>query len=449
MVFHEVPFEYLYLFAKSTLETATSKPVSLLPVLSVNFIGMLGYSIIMPFLVFLVNRFGGNEFIYGVLGSIYPAFQFFGAPILGKWSDEVGRRRILLLSQIGTLVAWFIFLMALYLPVNSLFEVDSSTLGAFGITLPLVFLFIARALDGLTGGNVSVANAYLSDISNDKNRKANFGKMAMSSSLGFIIGPALAGVLGATEYGETIPVLAAILISLAAVYLIWFRLPESRTDLVEPRTQFSIKRIFSFEHKECYKMKKCEDTSTSGVFNIPHVFFMIVIYFLTFLGFSFFYASFPMHALKKLSWNSLELGIFFSFLSGLMIVVQGPLLSYLSKKFTDASLVLFGSIMLVVNFSLMATGSEPLIYTAAFLFALGNGLMWPSYLSILSKIGGEKQQGSVQGVANSSGSLASILGLILGGYLYGVIGSATFYLTAGILMVVFFLSFRMLRMSEE
>lgn len=410
---------------------------------------MLGYSIIMPFLVFLVNRFGGNAFIYGVLGSIYPAFQFFGAPLLGRWSDTFGRRRILLVSQIGTLIAWFIFLLALYLPINTLLEVDSNTFGAFALTLPLIFLFIARAFDGLTGGNVSVANAYLSDISNDQNRKANFGKMAMSSSLGFIIGPALAGLLGATEYGEVVPVLAAILISLTAVALIWYRLPESKADLVEPRSSFSIKRIFSFEHKECYKMKKCEDTTFRGVFKINNVPYMLVIYFLTFLAFSFFYGSFPMHALQKLSWNSLQLGIFFSFLSGLMIIVQGPLLTYLSEKISDARLVVFGSMVLVANFCLMATGKEVLIYAGAFLFALGNGLMWPSFLSILAKLGGEKQQGSVQGVANSSGSLASIFGLILGGYLYEILGSFTFLLTASILGIIFLLSFRLLRMSDQ
>ncbi|MEM9389562.1 MAG: MFS transporter [Bacteroidota bacterium] len=426
----------------------TSKSISLLPVLSVNFIGMLGYSIIMPFLVFLVNRFGGNAFVYGVLGSMYPAFQFFGAPILGRWSDTFGRRKILLISQIGTLVAWFVFLLALYLPINTLVEIESKTFGAFAVTLPLVFLFIARAFDGLTGGNVSVANAYLSDISNDQNRKANFGKMAMSSSLGFIIGPSLAGLLGATQYGETIPVLAAILISTVAIGLIWFRLPESKTDLVEPRKNFSIKRVFSFEHKECYKMKKCEDTSFQGVFKIKNVPFMLLIYFLTFLGFSFFYGAFPMHALQSLAWDSLQLGIFFSFLSGLMIVVQGPLLGYLSKKYSDASLVIFGSFSLVANFCLMATGSEPLIYAGAFLFALGNGLMWPSFLSILSKLGGEKQQGSVQGVANSSGSLASIIGLVLGGYLYETLNSATFFLTAGILAIIFFLSFRLTKLSS-
>ena len=421
-----------------------SKSIPLLPVLSVNFIGMLGYSIILPFLVFLVDRFGGNEFVYGVLGSIYPAFQFFGAPILGRWSDIFGRKKVLLISQAGTLFAWIIFLLALYLPVKSIFSVDSASVGSFIITLPLAFLFIARALDGLTGGNVSVANAYLSDISTDQNRKANFGKMAMSSSLGFIIGPAIAGVLGSTVYQEVIPVLAAAIISSVAIYLIWFKLPESKPNLVNPETErFRIRKLFSFEQKECYKMKKCDDTSFKAVFSIRHVPFMLLIYFLTFLGFSFFYAAFPMHALKALGWDSLQLGIFFSFLSGLMILVQGPLLSFLSRRFSDSSLVIAGCLLLVLNFCMMAGGNAYLIYTAAFLFASGNGLMWPSYLSILSKLGGDKQQGSVQGMANSSGSLASIIGLISGGYLYGETGSFTFLFTAGMLLMVLLLSLRM------
>ena len=426
-----------------------SKPVPLLPVLSVNFIGMLGYSIIMPFLVFLVNRFGGNEFVYGLLGSIYPAFQFFGAPILGRWSDEMGRRKILLISQIGTLVAWCIFLVALYLPVQTVFSIDSKLFGAFSITIPLLFLFLARALDGLTGGNVSVANAYLSDISDDSNRKANFGKMAMSSSLGFIIGPALAGVLGATILGETVPVLAAALISSVAIALIWFQLPESRTGLVNPNKGLSLKRIFGFEHKECYKMKNCDDTRVTAVLGIPNVRYMVTINLLTFLGFSFFYAAFPMHALKALAWDSLELGIFFSMLSGLMILVQGPLLGWLSSRVSDARLVLLGSLSLVANFCLMATGQVYMIYGAMALFALGNGLMWPSFLSILSRLGGNKQQGAVQGVANSAGSLASIIGLIGGGYLYGQIGPSTFLLTAAILLIVFVMSFRMKHLTTK
>ncbi|MEL7377568.1 MAG: MFS transporter, partial [Bacteroidota bacterium] len=151
--------------------------VGLYPVLLVNFIGTLGYSLIIPLLVFLVEGFGGNAFIYGMLGATYPAFQLIGAPLLGKWSDRVGRRLVLIISQAGTFCAWILFITSLLLPIWNITEVNSTALGSFTLSVPLLLLFLARALDGLTGGNVSVANAYLADISDDSNRKANFGKL--------------------------------------------------------------------------------------------------------------------------------------------------------------------------------------------------------------------------------------------------------------------------------
>ena len=428
---------------------STAKP-TLFPVLMVNFIGTLGYSIIIPFLVFLVDKFGGNEFIYGIMGSVYPAFQFFGAPLLGRWSDVYGRRRILFLSQAGTLLAWVIFMIALIVPRTSLIDVDQSVLGSFSLTVPLIILFLARALDGITGGNVSVANAYLSDVSNDDNRKANFGKMAMSSSMGFILGPALAGLLGATIYEEIVPVGAAILISVLALVVIWFRLPESRTNLVKPDlANFKLSKLFASEQKDCYETKDCPEKGVKAVFKIKYIPFLVVIYFLTFLGFSFFYVSFPIHALKTLQWNAFELGIFFSVLSGMMIVVQGPLLGWLSKRSSDEVLVCIGSLLLVGNFLLISSPNLTLAYTALGFFALGNGLMWPSFLSILAKHAGQEQQGAVQGVANSAGSLASIIGLIAGGWLYGSAGNLTFYIAAGLIFVIFLLSFNLFRMKQK
>jgi len=179
----------------STQPRDQTTTISLYPILAVNFVGTLGYSIILPFLVFLVTRMGGNALIYGLLGATYSIFQLFGAPILGKWSDTYGRRRVLFLTQLGTLVSWVIFLFALFIPIHSLFEIDSPIFGKFVLTLPLAVLFFARALDGITGGNVSVASAYLADVTEEKKRNENFGKMAISSNLGFILGPALADIL--------------------------------------------------------------------------------------------------------------------------------------------------------------------------------------------------------------------------------------------------------------
>ena len=145
-----------------------NKQVPLFPLLLSNFTGTLGFSIVLPFLVFLVTRFGGNSIVYGILSSTYPAFQLIAAPILGRWSDTYGRKKVLLICNVGTLVGWMIFLYALFLPVKTIFSIDSAVLGTFVITLPLVVIFFARALDGITGGNVSVANAYLADVSSQK-----------------------------------------------------------------------------------------------------------------------------------------------------------------------------------------------------------------------------------------------------------------------------------------
>jgi MFS transporter, DHA1 family, tetracycline resistance protein len=222
-----------------------------------NFIGTLGFSIVLPFLIFLVMDFGGNAIVYGILAAVYPAFQLIGASILGRWSDIYGRKKVLLVSHGGTLIGWLFFLFALFLPVENLFTVSSTFFGTIVVTLPLLALFFARLIDGITGGNISVANAYLADISTDENRSKNFGKIAISSNLGFIVGLALAGILGATIYQEILPVLAALFLSLLTLIVIGFALKESKPQLVVVTKQIpekeSIRKVFAHECKECYK----------------------------------------------------------------------------------------------------------------------------------------------------------------------------------------------------
>jgi MFS family permease len=427
-----------------------SKQISLFPILLVNFIGTLGFSIVIPFLVFLVVRFGGNAIIYGIIGAFYPLFQFIGAPILGKWSDTYGRRKILLLSQIGTALSWLLFLIALFLPVSTILDVDSRYLGAFIITIPLVILFFARALDGITGGNISVANAYIADISTEDDRKKNYGKMAVSSNLGFIIGPALAGILGATIYGETLPVLAALIISVIAVITIILYLPESKTCLLknEPGRN-NIRRIFGQEQKRCYEVEGDDEIKFKDVVKLKHIPFMLVLYFLIFLGFNIFYTSFPIHAIEGLNWPIAKLGLFLAGLSLMMVIVQGPILSRLSKTTMDSTLILIGGVVLGLNFLLLISLNEILVYLAAVCFAIGNGLMWPSFLSLLSKFAGDKYQGSVQGIGGSAGAVASIIGLILGGFLYISLNSIAFLFSAIVIFGVTILSFRLVAIEKK
>jgi MFS transporter, DHA1 family, tetracycline resistance protein len=429
--------------------TVHKERISILPLLLINFVGTLGFSIVLPFLVFLVTDFGGNALVYGILSATYPAFQLIGAPLLGRWSDVYGRKKILLVSHFGTLVAWVIFLVALYLPVDDLFSVNSEILGTFVLTLPIAILFLARAIDGLTGGNVSVANAYVGDISSDENRSRNFGKMGMASNLGFVIGPALAGILGATAYGEVLPVLVALILSLVVLVVIIFALKESKSSIVtQIPEKDNVGKVFAFECKESYKAANPTRLKLRDVFQLKYIPFLLVLYFLIFVGFNIFYTAFPIHAVSGLRWTVTEIGIFYAVLSGIMILVQGPVLRRALKKFSEEKLVIIGSAVLGSNFVLFVSSEFSLIYLAAVLFAGGNGLMWPSIMSILSKRAGNIYQGAVQGVAGSITGVASIIGLTTGGILYNAFGGLTFLVSASVIFSVFVLSFRLLRYKE-
>lgn len=425
----------------------TKKRNPLLAILLVNFTGTLGFSIVLPFLVFLVMNLGGDAVIYSLLAATYPAFQLIGSPILGRWSDIYGRRKVLLLSNVGTAIGWILFVIALLLPIDRVFNINLDYFGTFVVAVPLLFIFLARAIDGVTGGNISVANAYLSDISTDKNRSNNFGKMAISSNLGFILGPALAGILGGTFYGALLPVLAALLLSIVTLIVIGFLLRESipKSNPIVIPEEGTIRKVFAQECKDCYPQDSAVKSKFGDVFKQEHISFLLVLYFLIFLGFNVYYASFPTHAANVLHWSVTQLGIFYAILSGIMVLIQGPVLRKALETFSEEKLVIFGSLILGTNFVLFFSESIISVYTAVVLFAIGNGLMWPSFMSILSKCAGTALQGAVQGVAGSIGGVASIIGLIAGGVLYNLIGGATFLVSAVIIFSVFVMSCRLLK----
>ncbi len=426
-----------------------SHETPLFPVLLVHFIGTLGFSIVLPFLVFVVVRLGGNALVYGVVGAAYPALQMIGAPILGRWSDRHGRRRVLVLSQAGTLASWVLFAVALALPVVEIAVVDAPLLGRFRVTLPLLVILVARALDGLTGGNISVANAYVADISPEENRSRNFGRMGIASNLGFIVGPALASLLGGTSLGELLPVLAALTVSLIATLLIMFYLPESkRCEPQQSADRTMVGTVFGQEHRDCYQ-ERIEETTISVLWMRPYMARMLTLYFVVFLAFNVFYTAFPIRAAADLAWRVTDTGVYFAVLSAMMVVAQGPLLNVLSRRLSDPSLIVVGGVILSGNFAILLSPDTALIYFAAVLFAVGNGIMWPSVLSLLSKLADDRYQGAVQGVAGSAGSLASIVGLVAGGLLFEQFGAATFLVSTALILVACGATLPLLRTTDR
>ena len=429
-----------------TRAEAVSTPkenISIVPLLAVNFVGTLGFSIVIPFLVILVTKWGGNAVVYAVLMATYSFFQLFGAPILGRMSDRIGRRKVLLFSQLGTLASWAIFLIAFMLPVNALATVNDSFLGDFVITLPLLVLFFARAADGLTGENVSVSNAYLADVTTEEARSKNYGQMAISTNLGFIVGPALAGLLGATLFGEIVPVFAAFVISAVALGLIQFGLKEvAPLKITENLESPNACAVFGQEHRRGYKLHCTEPDSISSMLRMPNLTSLMSMSFLVMLGFSFFYAAFPVHAVQGLSWSVVDIGVYFAVLSLLMVAVQGPLLAWAATRLSDRVLMSGGSVLLSFGFIAIFFESITVIYIGAALIAVGNGLMWPTFMSVLSKAAGKRMQGTVQGFASSAGAVASILGLIVGGIGYVTFGAAIFLIAAVIILSVALVALR-------
>jgi MFS family permease len=205
----------------------------------------------------------------------------------------------------------------------------------------------------------------------------------------------------------------------------------------------SVRKVLGQEHKECYELANPEKLKLRDVVKMERIPLFLILYFVIFLGFNIFYTAFPVHAVRALQWPVTSMGIFFSILSLVMIVFQGPVLGALSRRFSEIFLTVAGSLILAVSFFLLMSSSTPLTFLAALFFAAGNGLMWPSFLSLLSRQAGSRYQGAVQGVASSAGSLASIVGLIMGGLLYELIGPTTFVVSGSLIVVVFVLSRRL------
>jgi MFS family permease len=210
----------------------------------------------------------------------------------------------------------------------------------------------------------------------------------------------------------------------------------------------NVRKIIAQEQKECFKIECKDSLKIRDVLKFNLITFLLVIYFFVFLGFNFFYIAFPVHAVQALDWKLSQTGFFFSFLSIIMVLVQGPLLKRITKIWSDPLLVSIGSLILALSFLLFVSNSFWQVYLGAGILALGNGIMWPSLLSLISKSVPERFQGTIQGYCGSLGSVASIIGLLIGGILYNQIGEGIFVISALVILTIFFLSWRILAAKD-
>ena len=405
------------------------------PILAVHLFGTLGFSLAIPFLVFIVDDLGGATWTYGLLGATYSAFQLVGAPVLGRWSDHTGRRPVLVASQAGTLAAWMLFLVALSLPVQGVVQIAGATL-----TLPLLLVFAARALDGATGGNISVANAYVADLTRNtpQLRHVAFGRMGMAASMGFVIGPAAAGLLGGTSWGPRLPIAIAAMMAMVTTLaiVVWLREPGGRCP-EGPEEPTALETGLNQQTKPCDQAPP--PPILLATLRRGPMTSVLVATFAVFLGFNLFYAGFPVHAMESLRMGYRTAWSFLCTAQRHDDRRSGSSADVLSRHLSRRIVFGAGMACLVLSLLSLVLPAGYLTYVGAALFALGNGLSWPTFQARVAEVAGDAQ-GAIQGAATSASSLASISGLVAGGVLYPVLQSDLFYVAAALFAFVFLLT---------
>ena len=342
------------------------------------FIDLVGFGIVIPVLPFYAegSRFNATPRTVGLLFASYSVMQLIFSPILGRLSDKHGRRPVLLISIIGTGIG---FLM-------------------LGFATTLWMLFVGRILDGITGGNISTAQAYIADITTKENRAKGMGLIGAAFGLGFVFGPAIGGIL--SRWGVGVPFLFAAGLCFANALLLYFTLPETVTRDHPARVSAAGGRgLAQLLHS----------------LGNPRLSFVLIIYFLFIVAFSIMTTSFSLYTMFRFGYDAQHTGYLFAYVGILAVIVQGGLIGRLVKRFGELPLVIVGAFLFAGSlFAVPFVGPEAggllALLVGGGLFSIGNSLAAPSLTSLASKSVGPAEQGSVLGVTQSVASLARAVG---------------------------------------
>jgi MFS transporter, DHA1 family, tetracycline resistance protein len=365
------------------------------------FIDMVGFGIVVPVLPLYAERFGASPVATGLLLAVYSGMGFIFSPVVGALSDRIGRRSILLLSTVGQATGFFIM----------------------GAATTLLWLFIARMIDGIFGANVSATQAYVADLTPPQDRARALGSLGAVYGLGFICGPLMGGVL--SQISLAAPFYFAGSLAAINAVLIFFILPESLP--VEDRSELD-RDTFITVFRE-----------GRGRVIVP----LMAAYFFMMAGFSILTAFFAIFTEDRFGYNASANGYIFAGVGVISAVVQGALIGRLIKNFAEKRIAITGVALLACSMfalPLVQTVSTLLLVGAG--IAVGNALIHPTMNGLVSRAANRYWQGRVLGVMQACASLGRFFGPLIGGWLLAFnprhtldFGKAPFWISSGLLVV--------------
>jgi DHA1 family tetracycline resistance protein-like MFS transporter len=357
------------------------------------FVNLVGFGIIIPLLPFYAETFGASPLVIGLLFAVFSLCQLVAAPALGDLSDRYGRRPILVFSLAGTVVSFVMLAVA------------------HSVTM----LFAARIVDGLSGGNISTARAYVADVTAPKDRARAYGLIGAAFGMGFIFGPALSGVLARVSY--TAPIWAAAGLTLVATAMAWLWLPET-----VHRTRASAGNPFRY---------------LPALLERPLVRRVLVIDFTYWFGFAIFQTTFALFVARRFGFDAPRTGYFFAGFGVFGAVIQGSLIRPIVRRLGDRPTFMLGLGCGAVGLIACTLAHSVLLFTIALVpLAFGIGFGHPTVSSLVSLVARADEQGRVQGAAGAVESLGRTIGPVWGNGSLDAVGDSTPYISAAAVLLL-------------
>lgn len=367
---------------------------ALLPIFLIVLVDVLGFTIVIPLLGLYAERFGASPLVATTLVSVYALCSLISTPLIGRMSDQYGRKPLLMISQAGT-CAGFVML---------------------GFSSSLWMVFVGRILDGLTAGNLSIAQAYISDHTRPEERAKAFGVIGVAFGFGFMFGPALGGWLG-EAYGMHVPFVVAAGLSLCSILATYTLLPRDAPKLAADAPPAG------GEAGPGGRRPGAFDFATyAEYFRRPGLLALYAQFFLFSFAFSCFFSGFALYAERKFTtadgkpWGSAEVGYLFAYVGLLGIILQGGLLGRLVKRFGERPLTIAGFLTVAIAYATIGlTHTLAPLLVGASISAFGNGVLRPVITSRLTQAVGRHEQGVAIGISGSLNSLAMAMAPPTGG----------------------------------